>query len=797
MPRVSVVMSVLNGEKYLSEAIESILNQTFNDFEFVIVNEFGSSLKATTIIEKYAKSDTRIKIINNTTRLGLPKSLNVGIDASIGEYIARMDADDASMPSRFEKQIAYLDENPDIFMCGTLQRTISPKGLSYEEVPCEPEELRASLPFGCEITHTSIMFRRKQFIANGWWYTDQYSTEDYHIWAKIHTKVKIANIPEVLVTHRWGFEQRSTALAYKAHVDICEISRLAFLELGVEFKKYNLSMILGGFRSLPWQYRDTDTTELLNQNYQFLCEIEKLNSIKKLYEPNALSKVLSRRWNKWVVPVAGEAAESYPAPHFALPQDFEPSKELISKPSGLNNKLTKRGFLFLLKAFLKRMFRIFYKPYFDKILSIVEQSTKNQLQPIITKLDELTVRLNETSNDNYVPYVHGERIRIVFIYQMASFWPSWDTLIESLLSNNDVDVRIVLFDVKMREESQIKGAEDFLRQVGVKYINFADFNFPEFNPLIVVYQTPYDHLHRPGYLYALNLKRKGHRIAYVTYGIEISSTPEAETGHFKLSLVQNAWRIYTFSETMRKDYMRFISPSVVKSFGHPKFDRLHDVDSVVIDDRVLEKANGRKIILWKMHFPMVREIDGKFAQVTPDISEYSQFSKKICTFPDVFFLVMLHPKFMEQALRQTHIPKIGEMAYNILLNINEAENAMLFDEPDYRPALVCSDAFILDRSALMVEAGVLSKPILYMSSKHRFEPLSNAVEAICLSYYQGTVVQEIIDFVEMIRKGHDPKMTERENAIRDNIPFFDGKSGSRIAQDLIDGVKTEGGVSHD
>ncbi len=124
-PKVSVIMSVYNGDKYLREAIESILNQTFTDFEFIIVND-GSTDNSLEIIESY--DDERIKTINNKKNIGLTKSLNKALKFAKGKYIARQDADDVSLPNRFEKQVEYLDSHPEVALVGTSVYLIDENG---------------------------------------------------------------------------------------------------------------------------------------------------------------------------------------------------------------------------------------------------------------------------------------------------------------------------------------------------------------------------------------------------------------------------------------------------------------------------------------------------------------------------------------------------------------------------------------------------------------------------------------------------------------------------------------------
>ena len=111
MPKVSVIMPVYNGEAYLSEAIQSIINQTLEDWEFIIVNEFGSNEKTTAILQDFATQDARIRIIQNKDRLRIAESLNVGIRHAQGQYIAHMDADDIAVPTRFEDELEVLSSH--------------------------------------------------------------------------------------------------------------------------------------------------------------------------------------------------------------------------------------------------------------------------------------------------------------------------------------------------------------------------------------------------------------------------------------------------------------------------------------------------------------------------------------------------------------------------------------------------------------------------------------------------------------------------------------------------------------
>ena len=147
IPLVSVVLSVYNGEKYLMNAIESILDQTYPAFEFIIVND-GSTDNSPKIIDKYRKLDNRIKVLNQKNR-GLIDSLNRGLALANGRYIARMDSDDISLPSKLEEQYNYLENNPDIGVLGTWIEMINEDGkpLKLWESPTSNHLIEWSLFF--------------------------------------------------------------------------------------------------------------------------------------------------------------------------------------------------------------------------------------------------------------------------------------------------------------------------------------------------------------------------------------------------------------------------------------------------------------------------------------------------------------------------------------------------------------------------------------------------------------------------------------------------------------------------
>ena len=200
-PTVTVLMSVYNGEKYLYEAIESILNQTFKDFEFLIIND-GSTDGTAKILQSY--QDHRIKIINNEKNIGLTKSLNKGLRFAKGEYIARMDADDISMPERLEKELEFMEAHRNYAVVGTFLNVLDEdsKVVGTIEKPIGDDQIREFLKKDNCIGHGSAMVRKKSLLNIGYYNESIEKAQDYDLWLRISERYKMANIPQYLYMWR-------------------------------------------------------------------------------------------------------------------------------------------------------------------------------------------------------------------------------------------------------------------------------------------------------------------------------------------------------------------------------------------------------------------------------------------------------------------------------------------------------------------------------------------------------------------------------------------------------------------
>ncbi len=226
IPKITVLMSVYNGEKFLKESIDSILTQTFEHFEFIIIND-GSTDRSLDIIKSY--KDSRIKLINNSVNVGLTKSLNYGLTVAIGEFIARQDSDDISYPTRFEKQIKYLNENKDIVLLGTQAKIIDSRG-ELKRIPIgwvkplEQTEIKWICMFDSPFIHSSVMMRRKIIWDNYSGYDNNYRTsQDYELWSRVVYENKCENLNEQLISFRFTTNSISSNYSQESILKISDI----------------------------------------------------------------------------------------------------------------------------------------------------------------------------------------------------------------------------------------------------------------------------------------------------------------------------------------------------------------------------------------------------------------------------------------------------------------------------------------------------------------------------------------------------------------------------------------------
>lgn len=202
MPKVTVLMSVFNGGKFLEESVQSILSQTLIDFEFLIFDD-GSFDGSEKKLDQLSAGDTRVKVVRQKN-IGLTKTLNLGLRLARGEYVARMDSDDVAMPDRLQKQVSFLDNNPEIALVASFAKIIDEKGQEIGEhwPAVEHDAIRKLSFFSGQICHPSVMFRKNKILDIGGYDENFQYAQDCDLWFRLMKENRVANIPEFLLKWR-------------------------------------------------------------------------------------------------------------------------------------------------------------------------------------------------------------------------------------------------------------------------------------------------------------------------------------------------------------------------------------------------------------------------------------------------------------------------------------------------------------------------------------------------------------------------------------------------------------------
>jgi len=226
LPAISILMSVYNSEDYLSESIDSMLEQSFTDFEFIIVDD-GSTDNSANIIQRYVNADSRIVPVMLGENRGLAGALNHGLAFAKGEYIARMDSDDISMPERLEKQINYLKDNPDIGVLGSRMQVINvdKNPLFTYDVPLAHSLIVWNLFFGRTFAHPSVMIRRDLLESVNGYNTNLTVAQDVDLWARLIGLATFRNLPDKLMLYRTHDRATSVGKAEQQNIVLRNTSK--------------------------------------------------------------------------------------------------------------------------------------------------------------------------------------------------------------------------------------------------------------------------------------------------------------------------------------------------------------------------------------------------------------------------------------------------------------------------------------------------------------------------------------------------------------------------------------------
>ena len=333
IPRVSVLMPVYNCEAYIRESVESILSQTFTNFEFLIIDDYSQD---GTYEYLQTLTDPRIKLIRKPVNSGYAKSLNMGLDMARGEYIARMDGDDIALPERFAKQVTFMDQHLGVVVAGTCYKVLGTDAVVQMPLSFEAAKMVALMQV--PVAHPTVFMRRSVLVKNQLRYDEKLEpTEDYDLWTRLMENGRIENLPDVLLLYRRHSEQES----------ITKLNRL--IEAAVSIRERQLNKLLN-FAHKPYDVLfaiavltkqaipvSAGSLKLLRQ---LLTDMYESNSSTKVYDEHLLYQYLRNTWVFYIV-------------QFNNPQ-LKDAGMLLQM---VGNNVTRMGLVFYLRSF-KKMFKV-------------------------------------------------------------------------------------------------------------------------------------------------------------------------------------------------------------------------------------------------------------------------------------------------------------------------------------------------------------------------------------------------------------------------------------------------------
>ncbi len=297
-PLVTVIMPTYQAEKYIGEAIDSMMTQTYRHFELLVIDD-ASKDHTRKIVMEYAKKDNRIRLIDGPQN-GIAAALNYGIERSTGKYVARMDADDIALPERLEKQVAAMEKDSELGVCATQILALRGNEL-VEAAVCKEqyEEILCDTMFNNNICHPTVMFRKK-VLDQGWRYQEHILAEDYDMWTRMLPNVKFQALSDILLYYRIDCEEKLTVSKHQQVRDAA--SKIIRSYLSVLFEADFSGFELSDF--VP----DHAKYELLSEGivcvvrqYQLLNYIYRLNEEKNVIRKELMLERLNSRFQSWAI----------------------------------------------------------------------------------------------------------------------------------------------------------------------------------------------------------------------------------------------------------------------------------------------------------------------------------------------------------------------------------------------------------------------------------------------------------------------------------------------------------------
>lgn len=294
-PLISVVMSVYNEENYLQEAIDSILKQTVQDFELIVVDDCSTD-RTRDILREY--QDPRIHVVWNEENRGLTANLNLAVSLAKGQYIARMDGDDLSHPNRFERQLRYLKEHPELKLISCRTETFGQEHLR-SDIQGDPEYLRCRMLVRPVLAHPGFLVRGEVFRELGFRYDESFrQAQDYDLAARISRRYAIGICPEILLEYRVHSGQVSSKSGSRQFANADRVRSRLLEELGIHLNEEEWQ----DYRRLVLEEHTEDKAAYVRV-VRILNRIVEQNQERKIYDPVILKDALGRMMADWIIRV--------------------------------------------------------------------------------------------------------------------------------------------------------------------------------------------------------------------------------------------------------------------------------------------------------------------------------------------------------------------------------------------------------------------------------------------------------------------------------------------------------------
>jgi len=289
VPKVTVVMPVYNAGRFLREAIDSILAQTFTDFEFLIIDD-GSTDESQSIVRSY--DDSRIRLVRNERNLGVARTLNKGLSLAQGMYIARMDGDDISEPERLRKQVDFFESDKQLGLCGSWALMFDRRPRYVERYPVGSDCIRATILFRNPFAHTSVMMRTAIFKKHGLMYNPNcLAAQDYELWSHCVNVFRVDNIPEPLVRFRTNKFSVSHTRFSLSNKQALLIQRHELSKLRVEVTDEELR-----FHRNVGNGTGVSSLEELKRADEWLSRLISINKNTRIYSDEGLREAAASSW---------------------------------------------------------------------------------------------------------------------------------------------------------------------------------------------------------------------------------------------------------------------------------------------------------------------------------------------------------------------------------------------------------------------------------------------------------------------------------------------------------------------